>query len=289
MNKPRILILGAGKRVKQDVLPVLMHLGYQHSDLLILRKNHKQLTEFPQISCIQMNNYRLAEFNPELIISCLPTSETIEVIRKILNITAPKHLFVDTPVSKIYEDLSKLEVLSGISVLEDNHLVFFGNQLKIAKSEPRLIFVRKGLYDYHGVALLSRIFGKTSNIFFKIRVRSFLILVFKAGTRFIFWLGPRDYSSGEIYFANFRGSNSLFQKYRFDTELIPEWATSYMLENLETAEALEILGSNPIRYMPFWKRMALGENLGKFILNGENAFLTLDEALINERFFQKFR
>ena len=39
--------------------------------------------------------------------------------------------------------------------------------------------------------------------------------------------------------------------------------------------------------MYFWKRMALGEYLGKFIFDGENAFITLEEALENEKFFKK--
>ena len=191
MNRARILILGAGERVRQDLLPVLVALGYQDSDLLILRKNNDQLLEFPQFMCTTMNGPKIKGFNPELIISCLPTVETIKVIREVMIFTCPYHLFVDTPITKIYRDLIELNTPKGVSVLEDNHLVFFASQL--AKVQPRLIFVKKALYDYHGVALLSKTFGKPSKRHFKIRIRNFLFLTFKVGNTIVIWMGPRKY------------------------------------------------------------------------------------------------
>jgi len=289
MSKTRILILGAGKRVKQDLLPVLVSLGYQEPDVLLLRKSGSQLLDFPQFVCTQMDHIKLHSFNPQLIISCLPTIDTIHVIHNVLKFTSPSYLFVDTPVTRIYEDLLEIQVPGGINILEDNHLVFFSNQLIQPGSKPRIIVIWRALYDYHGIALLSNTFGKLSKFFIKIRFRNFVFLLFMVGGKYVIWVGPRSYSHGKIYFFKSILSFRFFREYKLNTDSVPEWAKNYILKNLDSITAESILNSNPIRYMPFWKRMALGENLEKFLTYGENKFPTLDEAIKNERYFRKFR
>jgi hypothetical protein len=234
-----------------------------------------------------MEGSKLRNFDPEYVISCLPTIDTITVIQEVLQFTKPKHLIVDTPISTIYKQLTELRELSSISVLEDNHLVYFANQLEISKSKPRVIFVKNALYDYHGVALLSKTFGTLSKGYFKIRIRNFLLLIFKAGNRLIIWIGPRNYSTGMIYFIKPKLFKRFYQKYEFRNDLISDWTKNYMLENLNSSAITAILNSNPIRFMYFWKRMALGECLEKFIFDDVNFFLSLEEALENERYFRK--
>ena len=289
MGKSRILILGAGERVKQDLLPVLASLEYQESNVLLIRKSGNQLLDFPQFECTKMDEIKLRRFNPQLIISCLPTDSTIPVIEEVLKFTSPRHLFVDTPVTRIYDDLVKIRVAEGIYILEDNHLVFFSNQLIRSKIKPRIVFVRNAFYDYHGVALLSVTFGKLSKLFIKIRFRNFIFLLFMVGRTLVIWIGPRNYSRGRLYFFKSILNVRFFQEYKLNTEFISEWARNYIRENLDPITTESILNSNPIRYMPFWKRMALGEYLEKFLSNGENHFLTLDQAISNERYFKKYR
>lgn len=285
MTKPRILILGAGERVKQDLLPVLFSLGYQGPELLLLRKSDKQISEFPQYKCIKFDGTTLLDFNPNVVISCLPTGDTLGVIHEVLSFTSPNNLFVDTPISKISSELILLRIPGGVHILEDNHLVFFSNQFILPKNEPKVIFVLKALYDYHGVALLSKVFGKTSKRYLKFKIRNFLLLVFKSGSKLVIWVGPRNYSLGNIYFLKMKGGGCTFQKYNFSTKSAPEWTRRFLLENLDSLFAEQILSSSPIRNMLFWKRMALGEYMGRFLMDGENRFLTLEEAIENERYF----
>ena len=289
MYKPRILILGAGERVKLDLLPVLVALGYGGSDLLILRKSAEQLSDFPQFVCIKMDEVVLGCFNPEIVISCLPTSDTVDVIQKVLKFTSPKNLFVDTPIAKIYKDLTRMYVPEGIHVLEDNHLVFFSSQLLNSRGNSHILIVWKAFYDYHGIALLSRTFGETSKLFFKIRLRNFLFLLFRAGRTFVIWIGPRNYSNGKLFFVKPAVKKHFLQEYKLDLKFVSDWAKNYILDNLDPVYVDKVLTSNPVRNMLFWKRMALGENLGKFLFDGENNFLKLENAIQNERYFRRFR
>jgi hypothetical protein len=289
MARHRVLILGAGKRVKSDLLPVLTHLGFTNAEILIIRKSHEQLLDFPEFACAQFEPNLVKKFDPTLIISCLPTTCTVEVLQKVLEFTSPHNLFVDTPITKIYEDLNNLKIRGGINVLEDNHLVFFATQLRLSNEAPRAIFVLNALYEYHGVAMIYKIFGKLSHNHFKFRLRNFYFLIFKSGKTTIFWVGPRNYSKGRIYFLKRRLNKGILGKYEFEKSLIPEWTINYINKNLDFRESENILSADPVKFMPFWKRMALGEALHKFFSVGQNDFLKLDEALISEIYFQRFR
>jgi hypothetical protein len=286
MTSHRILILGAGKRVKSDLLPVLSHLGFTSSDILIIRKSHKQLLDFPEFSCAQFEPNLVKKFDPTLVISCLPTTCTVEVIQKVLEFTSPNNLFVDTPITKIYDDLNNLLIRGGTNVLEDNHLVFFANQLILPIEEPRAIFVINALYDYHGVALISKTFGNISRNYFKIKIKSFYFLVFKSGTRLVFWVGPRNYHKGKIYYFKRKFKRGILDRYEFEKSMIPDWTIEYINKNLKPQESKDIFLADPIKFMLFWKRMALGEALHKFFSVGKNEFLSLEEALMTEIYFQ---
>lgn len=287
MARHRILILGAGTRVRSDLLPILNHLGFTGSEVLIIRNSNNQLIDFPEYRCAQFDPKLVRKFDPTLVISCLPTPITVEVIEKVLKASSPSNLFVDTPITKIYNKLNCLKAKVAIRVLEDNHLVFFANQLSHSKDEPCAVLVLNALYDYHGVAMISKAFGKISNNFFKIRIRNFMFLIFKSGSRTVFWVGPRNYSKGKIYYLKRGFYKGNIGKFKFQNDSISDWAIAYIIKNFDITDAQNILSSDPIKFMPFWKKMALGEALHKFFLNGENEFIALDEAFMNEIYFQR--
>lgn len=285
MLRRRVLILGAGARVKNDLLPVLIQIGYTKSEVLIVRKTPDQLQNFPDFHCTQFDSKILKEFNPFLIISCLPTIHTLSVIQEVLKSTNPNNLFVDTPIKLIYPELSKIVIPGGIHVLEDNHLVFFLNQLEISKSSPGVIIVRNALFDYHGVALLSKAFGLNSRKYVKAKIKSFLFLIFVVGQKVVIWLGPRNYSKGEMYYSRRKRFQIIIEKYNLKTDSVSPWAFNFISSNFNPIEVARILSENPIKEMHLWKRVALGEALNEFLSQDKNSFLPLSMALKNEIYF----
>lgn len=285
VNRPRVLVLGAGRRVKNDVIPSLIHLGYSRAELMIVRKNSSQLKDYPQFSCIQFDPKSIFEFNPEYVISCLPPEISSTLIKQVLRCSHPHALLIDTPIKKNAEFLKSLQLPGGVFVIEDNHLVYFARQMRELKPDLKVLILRKSFYDYHGIAFLASTLGPISHFRIKIRVRRFLFLSFFAGSTLIFWIGPRNYSKGEIYALRLNRVKKGFSKLVFDSEYLSSEEKELATNHFGLDESKRVIGENPIRNMLFWKRVGLTKALGGFLLANRNEFISVRDAVRNEDFF----
>lgn len=285
MILPRILILGAGRRVTIDVLPALVHLGYKENDLLILRDSDAQLIQFPQFQCIKINSDKVEGFNPKFIISCLPCDVSESVISKVLQKCSPDCLIVDTPVSRNAKFLEGVKLPYGVYVLEDNHLVYFSRQIREYGEIFRAIMLRNAFYDYHGIAFLRSTLGELSRFRIKIRLRRFLLLLFFAGNTLIFWVGPRDYSKGEIYVSRRDLSFWKFSRLKIDQSVLSDFELAYLRSNYGPLGSKRIIEDNPIRHMLFWKQVGLAQALRALLIENQNSFITIQDSIENEKFF----
>jgi predicted dehydrogenase len=109
MNKlNRILIIGAGNRVVNDVIPALGAIDFDLSKIIIVRKKAKQINKYPIITVFDNLKTVMEEFEPELIICCVPPDELPSILSILIKFEFI-HLLVDTP---IFPNLEKLRLVS---------------------------------------------------------------------------------------------------------------------------------------------------------------------------------
>ena len=119
--------MGAGKRVRNDILPALKAIGISEKDLLIVRKNYATLDDFPKIKVI--TDYKFLELEDIakniILISSIPQSDTITALSKFLKIITPKAVLIDTPIFDIakYVQAAMNEHGIEINILEDGGLI----------------------------------------------------------------------------------------------------------------------------------------------------------------------
>lgn len=287
MTRPRILILGAGSRVRDDLLPALVQIGFMPNELLLIRKSQGTLTEFPEFCCTQFDPGLVRSFNPDFVISCLPSEVTPTVVYELLQHCKPLALLVDTPVQENLEFLEGLNLPNGVSVMEDNHLVFFNRQLALENPRHRMLVLRNSFYNYHGIAFLRSALGTISKFRLKFRLRNFLLLVFFSGSTMILWIGPRNYQTGQIYSIQTGKLPQMLAKVEFKPFNLTMSEQEIVNRFLDSVSQEKVMRENPIRNMLFWKRVGLTLALNDYFFRNRNNFISLREAAINESFFMR--
>ena len=287
--------MGAGKRVRNDILPALKAIGISEKDLLIVRKNYATLDDFPKIKVI--TDYKFLEFENIakniILISSIPQSDTIAALSRLLKIVTPKAVLIDTPIFDIakYVQATMNEHGIEINILEDGGLIPWlnvFNQTKLVRTRFFLSF--RAFYLFHGVSSFRNIIGE-----YKFGGHSLLhgriLYCHNDKRRHILQIGSRNYANGRFFWIMnkkivYLGAELKWAKIFSRITLKDIIPNEYYLELYQIAKKFDLdadsLFENPIKYMHEWKRIGLYLGLSDLLNGGEIVFHNLKIAISNE-------
>lgn len=267
-----------------DVLPALIGCGVSPRDIVIVRKKPVDIPGYEAIKCFTSISELPEDFIAgSLLLCCLPTGEVFQMLSTILAEGKPASILVDTPISLIQSELKSLEWLYQIEigVLEDSVLIPWLEDIK--DSKPLVVFIKHGLYYYHGTALISRVANRKL-----LRISpwslsdSFPWIFLDSRFRtFIMWGTKNSEKAGGFVFTTF---GRVVRDTNFVSTRTSEHTKSSIAENMQSIGIDYSLAQNsPLGSMDEWKRIGLLLGLRKLILSKEMAFPSIDEALVFER------
>lgn len=219
MKVKSILIIGAGKRVRETILPALRHLTHIYTIAGICSRTKKYMHLAGGNSRVQtMTSMEKVNFSSvDMIIVAVTTENVPDVLGELARYNT-KHiiLFLDTPVMRI-KHLWATRYLSNfknVYVSEDS--IFLPNYLNAKKliqkgAIGRLhhVYLFHNAYKYHGLATLKSLID--ANFVHLITTKSYgsgmatLTLTFSAGVTATI-IEPKDYTSGRFLIIGDEGS-----------------------------------------------------------------------------------
>ncbi|ASY17818.1 hypothetical protein [Candidatus Planktophila versatilis] len=280
----KILVLGAGWRVQNDVLPALIGCGVSPEDIAIVRRKPSSVPGHEAIECFSNISELPQDFISDSILLCsLPTGEVFQMLSTILTKGKPASILVDTPISMIQSELKSLEWLYQIqfNVLEDSVLIPWLDDIKDLK--PAVVFIKHGLYYYHGTALMSYVANRKLFrispwslsdsfpwIFLDSRLRAYII-----------WGSKNPNKAGGFVLSTF---GRLVRDSNFVSTRTVDYAKGVLGESFESIGSDgSLTRSSPLSSMDEWKRIGLMLGLRKLIFSKEMAFPSIDEAIVFEQ------
>jgi hypothetical protein len=272
-----VVILGAGRRVQEDVIPSLLACGIGQNEILIVRKRPSKLLQFPKIICInslqELDKNKLSRVS--LLISCLPSDIQGIYISKLSQLFEFETILVDTPVEGILKVLNQ-ELLEHIHVLEDAGVVF--NLFHFSRTKPNLILNYRGFFEYHGVAM----FGSLTKAKLKVIVRRIPksnLRIYLAKKCICISIGQRNYSKSFIFMADMARLRRirLVELQTSDIRLEELYYLASQL-NIDMKLLFDKFPKNSLEV----KRLGLAFGLRQFFIHGVTIFPKLDESLMNE-------
>jgi hypothetical protein len=290
----RIILIGAGRRVVEDILPALVANGISQFEIIILRKKHRVLEDFKNIkiitSCSDLENEIFSE--KVILISSIPQLETVSAIENVLKFVSPNLVLIDTPVSAIAPQVGQLASTNDFSlkVLEDGSLIPWLGMLNSELSpRPRFYLSYRAFYLYHGMASFRKILSRQP-----LKVLSILngrIIYTYRSNKSILQIGHKDYSRGRFFWIQNRrifylGTKLRWQRILKRTNLRELISTETFLTIISSTQKMnldsEVLFDNPIKYMLIWKRIGLYEGFKNLLDLDINEFSNLEVAVKNE-------
>jgi hypothetical protein len=282
----QILIIGAGKRVTQQLLPTLISIGISQKNLIIVRKEKKMIKEYPEIevSCDLITTLKF--FKGRLVFCCLDRNAYTEISDILLKIEDPKVIFFDTPIFRSFEKIIRLEKYHSLYVLEETILIPWIENFKQLFNTRGLVILWRMLYEYHGMALLKKL---DENVRIK-RIRFFngkSLLVARVNKKLVISLGYYKVDKGNCKVLDLNISHVL-------PVLHSRWQNKVASNILNSREHFSILDMNSNLYKTLskgkiyrnfesWKLLALNIGLANLI-NGESVdFPLVSCAYLNEK------
>jgi hypothetical protein len=278
----RILIIGAGRRVINDVIPALKSIRFDLDSLIVVRQQKKSLERFPELRIETDLVLTLNVFKPHIVICCIPVSQVPSITSILSNYSIP-NVLIDTPVysnSKILFNKGKIE---NLRILEDAALIPWIESIRKKFASCKFLFIYRSLYEYHGLVLLREIFGLPIR---RIGLPKFLnkhLVFLKINKTFIFWVRKRDYRKGFMIFFSKGTSKILGNPFLvdFQKEFFTNFSQNLDIQiNLEYLKEIQIQDYGNLRFikdMLFWKRVGLAIGLNSIINHELNCFITIDE------------
>ena len=249
----KFIIIGSGRRVQQDVIPVLNSIGLSSKDIKIYATRNKEIF-------VRNNKYRVSKIedlthidDKTYVYVAVPTNNLKIIITNILRINNSATLIVDTPIndSSILIEFKN----SKIWVSEDAKYLGFLLKKNIKLNKFNFMFFYKSAFAYHGIAFIESIL---SNCFFSFSVLGFFFMFCPDGIAIIF--GKRDYERGKII-LNMKRLN--FPKLSND--------------DISLIGGLSNLDSLSYRFLEL-KRIGLKEMIIDILDNNVNQLVSLEEA-----------
>jgi hypothetical protein len=288
----RILIIGAGNRVVNDVIPALGAIDFNLSKIMIVRKSRNQIDKYPMITIFNDLERVMEEFKPELIICCVPPNELSLILSSLIKFKFI-HLLVDTPILPNLEKLSLISKTVSVKVLEDSKLIPWIDSLRSGVEGAYIVIVKHALYEFHGLALLNELFGDLKKFRLPKIVERYLIIFYSKPCRLIIWFRKRNYLDGSILF--FLKTKVFKIGATSNTTLQWKYAEQFFQNssmNTRKYLLLDKIDNNfaDIRFikdMLFWKRVGLMIGFKMLLINNSNIFVDLKEMIKIETALKK--
>ena len=255
IKENKFTVIGSGRRVQQDVIPVLIELGFSPNNISIYSSREKKIyvrdTEYKVYSIENLNKTSINKF----VYVSIPHQKLYELLKKIFDIDSSSKVIVDTPIvnSKIVEKFKK----NIICVAED--AAFISNFL-IKKNELfkyNILLLNKSAFSYHGIAFVESIL---SGIVFHFSLFGLYFAFCKKGIAVI--IGKNNYEKGSIYLN--------FKKISF-----PNLNES----EIELIGGLSDFDSVSYRFLDL-KRLGLKILINNFLINS-NKLISLEQGLFH--------
>ena len=159
-----IIIIGAGRRVREDVLPVFESLVKNHKEISVYAKNESGILgsikpyEVRALKDLSTNN--LAE--TKIIYVAVPVDEAITVAKLLIKVASKKIKIIwDTPISKkVYNALSILKKYKKFVAEDSSYLPWIELLSNLEGKKIKKILIDRGGYKYHATAIANEIYKK---------------------------------------------------------------------------------------------------------------------------------
>lgn len=191
-NRSSVIIIGSGRRVQQDVIPVLLHLGYKKENINIYANRTKEIfiknTTFEVISTDDLDYIDGVDF----AYVAVPPERVHDVFDMLFDLNNGLKIIVDTPI------VNKLSLHKyadkTIVVAEDvTHLCKEVLKKNLRLRRFNFLLMYKSAYAYHGIAFVESMF---SGILFQLKILGVYVAFCKKGIAIIF--GKKNYEKGYI-------------------------------------------------------------------------------------------
>lgn len=275
-----VIVVGAGWRVRNDVLPALLAAGVNAEDIAVLRKKSEPVPGYPSVK-VHTSTAELvpSQVTGSILISSVPTGEVFHALAAVLCIGTPASVLVDTPVSAIENDLRALEWVFQvrIGILEDSVLIPWLRNIRVKR--PLVVWFIRSLYHYHGTAMLAQLTDLQLVRITPWFLMSSLPWVF-VDSRFRFFImsGPKNPARARGFIIAPTGK--LIRESEFVATNVWEFLAQHggLRVELLGVNFLD-LQSHPLQSVDEWKRVGLMVGMRKLIYGKEAPFPTLEEAV----------
>jgi hypothetical protein len=192
----KFIIIGSGRRVQQDVLPVLNSIGFDKSEIRIYASRIK--TIFVRDTLYDVFNFNdIDEIGDDSIVYVAVTPSAIfKVVSQIILLNASVKIIIDTPIN----DISLVNNFKNNNIWVAEDAAYLGHFLKntINLNVFNVMILHKSAVVYHGIAFIESLL---LNSYISFTVFGSHLMFCKKGIAII--IGKRDYENGEIW-LNFK-------------------------------------------------------------------------------------
>jgi len=192
----KFIIIGSGRRVQQDVLPVLNSIGFDKSEIRIYASRIK--TIFVRDTLYDVFNFNdIDEIGDDSIVYvAVPPSAIFKVVSQIILLNASVKIIIDTPIN----DISLVNNFKNNNIWVAEDAAYLGYFLKntINLNVFNVMILHKSAVVYHGIAFIESLL---LNSYISFTVFGSHLMFCKKGIAII--IGKRDYENGEIW-LNFK-------------------------------------------------------------------------------------
>ena len=191
IKKNVFTVIGAGRRVRQDVIPVLNDLGFTNNDISIYATREKYIyvrdTRYKVNAIKSLNQKSISEF----VYIAIPPLKLSDTLKKVVEIDSNCKIIADTPIidSKIPIEFKDKRIYVAEDAAYISELLIKKNQILTFN----ILFLYKSAYSYHGVAFIESIL---SRIIFHFSVFGLYFAFCKKGIAIV--VGKDNYENGNI-------------------------------------------------------------------------------------------
>ena len=203
IKDPEVIIIGAGRRVREDVLPVIEKIFQQNTSIsLFARSNSGIFGRRSKYNVLPLSALsEVSTENVKLIYVAVPIEEAPTVAAAIEKLTCKNAKIIwDTPIKETVVDLAKK---MNVFVGEDSsYLPWLDLFDDFNLSKLQKILIDRGAFQYHAIALASEIGKKINGIHHNLdhpKIRKRNKLSFTLGSKtLVEVISPRSYKNGHI-------------------------------------------------------------------------------------------
>jgi hypothetical protein len=287
MNERRLLVIGAGKRVREAALPSLAQCpGLRLHGIVARRAREEHGLTIGALS--ELNDLG----DVDLIYMAVGKDAVPSVLQRLIDLgVSDKELLIDTPVVRFknFRHAQKLKAFRRVSVAEDCAFLPWFDVVEAAVDKgmlgaPQALLLQQSAYAYHALATAKSLLGETrvrGGRRRRLGHRSFARQVNFAGGKRAHILEPRDYSIGRVTLLGTRGSLSDYRQdvkddHWIETLVENDAVVGFRVDHIETRltpeESSLTLGDGPdasltarqeamkrVGFLRIWRRLAVGE------------------------------